>query len=256
MKRSQLAERNRPHRGFESQHPVAPLEPGSLEQNAMPVNFGVTTRKLRFTRASSRDNSAENDLEGKICPVREPYSTLQRARPGELPLEREFNRRVSSEEFETSHGSHQSIRSVVSASDRVLRNSQARVSSSTNEDPKLEIYRDRSPGIVASALSSVDEDFSSPVLRKSTSSSKANESQQGLGKDDRGKENQDPHGELDGTSRRSPLPEWYMRKPLQDITNVLAAGLVRCSSCTLILNCPELTYCLSLALMCPNGHSF
>jgi hypothetical protein len=219
MKRSQVVGRNRVHRGFESQQPVAPHEP---EQILMPINFGVTTRKLRFTRTSSRDNL---DLEGKASPVHEPYSTLQRAQSGELALDQEFNRKASWKDvgkLENSHDSHQSTRSAVGASDRVLRSSQARVSS---EDPKWEIYRDRSPDIVASTLSSVDEscqDCSSPVLLISTNSK---EPQQCLVKDDRGKENQDPHGQVDGTSWRSPLPEWYSRKPLQDITNALATGL-------------------------------
>lgn len=31
--------------------------------------------------------------------------------------------------------------------------------------------------------------------------------------------------------RRSPLPEWFPRSPLQDITNILASGMVRSCSC-------------------------
>lgn len=215
MKRSQVAERSREK---ESQQPVAPLE---SDQIPMLNSSGLITRKLRFTRTSSRDNS---DLEGRVSPVLESYSTLQRAQSGELTLERQSNRRSPSKDFgmlENSQGAHQSIRSVVGASDRVLRSSQVRVSS---EDPKLKIYRDRSPGIDAK-ISSVDEsgqDFSSPVLRKPTNSKS---SQLRLGKDNRGKENRDPSGEVDSTSRRSPLPEWYTRKPLQDITNALALGL-------------------------------
>lgn len=186
MKRAQIVERNRGHWGFEVQHPIAPPE---LEQSSMPRNFGVTTRRLRFTRSSTKnDRECANDL-------------------------------------------HEDSGAVAGTSDRALRSSQARVSSSvgpsTREGPKpsLEIYQDHISEIVVSAGSGMDEfgkNSLSPELQKVTSGSGAENPQQGLGEEDRGKENVDPLG---GKSSGSPLPEWFPRGPLQDITNVLAAVL-------------------------------
>ena len=201
MKRGQVVEPNRGHWDFEVQHPIAPPGLGTVEQSAMPRSFGGTTRRLRFTRSSTRnDRECSNDL-------------------------------------------HQNSASAVGTSDRVLRSSQARVSSSvssTKEASKssLEIYKDHTSEIVASSENGVDEsglDCLSPELRKVTSTTVTENPVEGLGKDDRGKENVDPLGDRSGTSSGSPLPDWYPRRPLQDITNVLAIGLVRSFTCSLIL---------------------
>ena len=184
MKRAQIVERNRGHWDFEVEHPIAPPE---LEQGPMPRNFGVTTRRLRFTRSLSRnDGECINDT-------------------------------------------HEDSGAVVGTSERVLRSSQTRVSTSVisareGSKSSLEIFNDHISEIVVNAGSQVDEsgqDCLSPELPKATSGIDSGKAQQGIGEDDRGKENVDPLG---GTSSGSPLPEWFTRRPLQDITNVL--GLV------------------------------
>ncbi|KAG0629887.1 hypothetical protein M758_1G137200 [Ceratodon purpureus] len=184
MKRAQIVERNRGHWDFEVEHPIAPPE---LEQGPMPRNFGVTTRRLRFTRSLSRnDRECINDT-------------------------------------------HEDSGAVVGTSERVLRSSQTRVSTSVisareGSKSSLEIFNDHISEIVVNAGSQVDEsgqDCLSPELPKATLGIDSGKAQQGIGEDDRGKENVDPLG---GTSSGSPLPEWFTRRPLQDITNVLGLG--------------------------------
>lgn len=191
MKRGQVAERNLGHWGFEVQHPIAPPELGLVEQSSTPRNFGVTTRRLRFTRSSSRNDR------------------------------------------ECTNASHEDSGAPVVTSDRVLRSSQARISSSVSSakegsESSLEIYKDHISEIVATSRSGVDESGQhrvTPELRIETSPTDTEMSHRVLREDDRGKENVDPLGDCGGTSSGSPLPEWFPRNPLQDITNVLAAEL-------------------------------
>lgn len=193
MKRGQVAERNLGHWGFEVQHPIAPPELGLVEQSSTPRNFGVTTRRLRFTRSSSRNDR------------------------------------------ECINASHEDSGAPVVTSDRVLRSSQARISSSVSSakegsESSLEIYKDHISEIVATSRSGVDESGQhrvTPELRIETSPTDTEKSHRVLREDDRGKENVDPLGDCGGTPSGSPLPEWFPRNPLQDITNVLAAELVR-----------------------------
>ncbi|XP_024387935.1 uncharacterized protein [Physcomitrium patens] len=229
MRRGNLIERNRDHREFGMQQPIASLETGILEQSPVSRNFGMTTRKLRFTSSFSRGSPAEVTVEGICSRVYGDHSTLQRALSEDLKLvlsERESNRRAP---LRNSNGMQESIANMAGARDYVLRTLQSSLYSTlpAKEGPKvtLEIYEDPPEGVVSahSLMNESELDFSSPVLRKIAPGVDMKEPCEGLGKDDRGKENRDPNGNWDGRKSSSPLPEWYTRKPLQDITNVLAA---------------------------------
>lgn len=73
------------------------------------------------------------------------------------------------------------------------------------------------------------------VQEEHTSSGRPrSEPQHILNADGYANENWNPLGHLNSsgiTERRSPLPEWFPRSPLQDITNILASGMVKSCSC-------------------------
>lgn len=230
MKRGQLVERNSDLLKFVVQQPIASLDLGEKEQSSVSRNSVVTPRNLRFRTTFSRESCTEAALEDLCIRLNETYSTVQKACPIDLHVdcsERELNGRVTLEDL---NDALEKNGGAVGARDCVLEISQIRVCSSVLaakglSKMELEIDEDL-PQIVMNTHSRVDESeqgFSSPVARNVTSSSIMKEPQSVLGKGDPGKENWDPNVEWSDKKSGSPLPEWFSRKPLQDITDVLAA---------------------------------
>lgn len=228
MKRSQVEEENCGHWEFEVLHSTAPSEGGTLQPSSMLRNSGTTpTRRLRF-RASGRDLTAGMTLVRMTGRADETHNVLpQRAGtdvPALVTTEQEYTRRVSLTEVGTSEKPIESCEnngSVMGDGYDVL---------DTTEDPMFDVHEGPVPETEASTRSVVDEirqAITPDSLLELVSGAVTDEPLQDYGEDDRDKENRDPLGHWAVLPHRSPLPEWFPRKPLQDITNVLACDLVR-----------------------------
>lgn len=210
MKRSQVEEDNCGHWEFEDQYP----ESGTLEQSSMPRSLGTTiTRRLRFLRTSSRDFTAGMTLVGMASRVDETCSTLQRARTDAPAALMATDNRIMSSTAAGTNGkpseSHTSAGIVIG----------------TTENPMIDILEDQDLGCTQSLVDESILSVTSNSLQELVSSADTDEPQRSNGENDHDKENLDPLGDTGILPRRSPLPEWFPRKPLQDITNVLASDL-------------------------------
>jgi len=97
----------------------------------------------------------------------------------------------------------------------------------TTEDPMFSVHEDQAPGSTQSVVDEPSQVFTSASSHEPVSGAVTDKPQQDHGEDDCDKENLDPLGDWTILPHRSPLPEWFPRIPLQDITNVLACDLVR-----------------------------
>lgn len=215
MKRSQVDEENCGHWEFEVQHP------GDMasDRSPTPRNFGMTTRRLRFLR-SSRDLTSGMTLVEAASAVDETTSPVQRARTdfssALATIEQGVNRRTSVGADEKLSGSLDRDGGVMSADHGVLE---------TTEISMVVVHEDEVPGSSQRVADELRQEID-PSPQEGTPSTGAGKPLRDHGDDDRGKENRDPlHRPI--AVHRSPLPEWFPRRPLQDITNILNGGLVR-----------------------------
>ncbi|XP_024388164.1 uncharacterized protein [Physcomitrium patens] len=224
MKRNQHEEDNCGHWEY-----VIPCEFVSadavLNYGVVPSYFGTTIRRLRFTLAMSQECVEDmSALEDSAYPEGDYHRRTHRTR-GDVDVDR-LSEMIASRRAqftgnrfdERSNDLHEHDASVSGAGYGLLNDS---------EVPVFEVYEDNDPA--------ESEDTFQRVVRKSSNSIFPIDLRRigtGVGsdkvveskfEDDADKENQDPIVEGVVTYTRSPLPEWYPRRPLQDITNVLVS---------------------------------
>lgn len=227
MKRNQHEEDNCGHWEY-----VIPCEFVSadavLNYGVVPSYFGTTIRRLRFTLAMSQECVEDmSALEDSAYPEGDYHRRTHRTR-GDVDVDR-LSEMIASRRAqftgnrfdERSNDLHEHDASVSGAGYGLLNDS---------EVPVFEVYEDNDPA--------ESEDTFQRVVRKSSNSIFPIDLRRigtGVGsdkvveskfEDDADKENQDPIVEGVVTYTRSPLPEWYPRRPLQDITNVLVSDPV------------------------------
>lgn len=225
------------HWEYEVQYPIVPRQSAesSREQILMPRSLDdiifMTHRNERFTRATSHRAMFRSwRIEVSFDSGR--HENNQRA----LPIE------VSSDMISDPHVvEHHPI--MVCNAQRINLASEATETRSlellcSSADSEIQrsdfvVYEDASTE--AEMVGSSRMGNSDMVQEEHTPSGRASsEPQHILNADGYANENCNPLGPWNGSGineRRSPLPEWFPRSPLQDITNILASGMVRSCSC-------------------------
>lgn len=225
MKRSQLEEENCGHWEYDVPCDVASSDGvGTVDPDLVATNFGMTMRRLRFTRALTREYSGKSlSLEELSSRVRENHSTSQRvmmALDAVGPTEGVVVRRLPVLHFGSSMVSDERDGCETIITPGVL---------DATEYPMLEVCGRNSAGTVPISHGLEEErnrDVSSDATRPVGSNAEVDVANERHDQDELGKENCDPLGQWNILESRSPLPAWFPRRPLQDITNVLASELV------------------------------
>ncbi|XP_024381581.1 uncharacterized protein [Physcomitrium patens] len=224
MKRSQLEEENCGHWEYDVPCDVASSDGvGTVDPDLVATNFGMTMRRLRFTRALTREYSGKSlSLEELSSRVRENHSTSQRvmmALDAVGPTEGVVVRRLPVLHFGSSMVSDERDGCETIITPGVL---------DATEYPMLEVCGRNSAGTVPISHGLEEErnrDVSSDATRPVGSNAEVDVANERHDQDELGKENCDPLGQWNILESRSPLPAWFPRRPLQDITNVLASEL-------------------------------